>query len=123
MRIALTLLFAATLTESAASAGSLYMGAWPKHILVVDEGSRKIVDRIETATGIPRSMQLSADRKKLYVATGDKNGIEIIDLATRKVISSFSLDDGNKKVRFNGFMPDPKDELIYTITTTAIKQL
>lgn len=123
MRIALTLLFAALAAQSAAFAGTLYIGGWPKHIFVVDESSRKVVDRIETKTGIPRSLQLSADRKKLYVATGDKNGIEVIDLATRKVISSFILDDGNTRVRFNGFMPDPKDELIYTIVTTATKQL
>ncbi len=121
MRTALTLLFA-TLLQSA-SAGTLYLGAWPKQILVVDEASRKVIDHIETKTGIPRSLQLSADRKKLYVSTGDHNGIEVIDLATRKVISSFVLDDATKRVRFNGFIADPKDEIIYTITTTAIKQL
>jgi hypothetical protein len=122
MRTALTLLIA-LLVQSAGYAGTLYLGAWPKTILVVDEGSRKIVDRIETKTGIPSSLKLSADRKKLYVATGDHNGIEVIDLATRKVISSFVLDEGNKRVRFNGFQPDPKDEVIYTIVTTATKQL
>jgi len=122
MRIALTFLFALAL-ESTAFAGSLYMGAWPKTVLVVDEATRKVVDKIETKTGIPRTLQLSADRKKLYVATGDKNGIEVIDLATRKVLSSFVLDDGNTRVRFNGFQPDPKDEVIYTVITTATKQL
>ncbi|MEO8028758.1 MAG: hypothetical protein ABI823_19915, partial [Bryobacteraceae bacterium] len=114
---------AGSLMASSVFAGTLYMGGWPKDILVVDEGSRKVVDRIVTKTGIPRNLQLSADRKKLYVSTGDKDGIEVIDIATRKVISSFILDDGNKRVRFNGFAPDPKDEVLYTITTTAIKEI
>jgi len=67
-----------------ASAGTLYLPAYPASVLVFDEGKGEIVDRIPLTTGTPMSIRLSPDRKRIYVGTIEHNGIEVIDVATRK---------------------------------------
>jgi len=103
--------------------GTLFVGAYPNSILVFDEGQGKIVDRIPLVTGLPSSMRLSADKKKIYVTTNDHNGIEVIDVATRKVTKHFVLDTPTKRFRFNGGTPDPKDTVFYTMSTEIDKKL
>ena len=77
------------LFAAVASAGTLYLPAYPAAVLVFDEAKGQIVDRIPLETGTPMSMRLASDHKKIYVTTVDHNGIEVIDVATRKVIESF----------------------------------
>src|ERR1700693_5395933 len=67
------------------SGGLMYMGTWPHHVLVMDENKQTVVDKIAMKTAVPFGFQLSADRKKLYVTTIEKSGIETVDLATNKV--------------------------------------
>lgn len=105
----------------AAPAATLFMGAYPDSILVFDEGKGQIVDRIPLTTGLPSSMRLSEDRKKIYVTTNDHNGIEVIDVATHKVTNHFVLDTPTKRLRFNGGVPDPADKLFYTVATEMNK--
>ncbi len=83
---------AAALAYSAAAQGTLFVGTWPHTIQVVDEAKQKVVDRIELQTGTSHSMQISDDYKTIYASTIEKNGIEVIDVATRKVTISFILD-------------------------------
>jgi DNA-binding beta-propeller fold protein YncE len=101
----------------------LFVGALQKQILVIDEAQGKVVDRIQTRTGVPRRMRLSYDRKKIYVWTPEKDGIEVVDMAARKVMASFVLNQANRRESFNGFAPDPQDHLLYGTCSTAIKQM
>jgi hypothetical protein len=80
-------LFLATAAACAAQ-GLLFVGTWPKQVQVIDEAKQKVIDHIELKTGTPRSLSLSEDRKTLYVTTTDHNGIEVVDVATRKVTNS-----------------------------------
>ncbi len=100
-----------------ACAGTLYLGAYPNSVLVFDEAKGQIVDRIPLTTGLPVSLRLSQDRKKIYVTTNDHSGIEVIDIATRKVINHFVLDTETKRYRLGGGAPDPEDKILYTTTT------
>ena len=50
--------------------------------------------------GTPMAIRLSTDHKKIYVTTIDHNGIEVIDVATRKVINHFVLNTPTKQYRF-----------------------
>src|ERR1700675_1333890 len=77
--------------------GLLYTGAWPKQILVIDEAQQKVVDHIQLETGTPRHIEISYDRKKLFATTWEHSGVEVIDLATRKVVNHFLLNEGNRK--------------------------
>lgn len=110
-------------TASAQSAGgTLYIGTWPRQVLVLDEAQGKVVDQIQLQTGTPQGLTLSYDKKKIYVSTWN-NGIEVIDLATRKVVNHFVLDEGNRKVRVQGLAPDPQDQLLYATVRIATKQI
>ena len=109
------------LTALPATAGTLFLGMYPNSVGVFDESKGQIVDRIHLDTGLPSSLRLSQDRKKLYVTTLDQSGIEVIDIATHKVLSHFGLNTPTRRYRFNGGTPDPEDKLFYTITTQMDK--
>jgi DNA-binding beta-propeller fold protein YncE len=119
----LTVTVAAQAPAPGASAGAmLYVGVWQRTVLVIDEAQGKIVDRIQLTTGTPQSLTLSYDKKKIYATTWN-NGIEVIDLATRKVVSSFTLNEGERIVRMRGFAPDPNDQLLYGTINVAVKKI
>ena len=104
-----------------ASAGTLYLPAYPSAVLVFDEDKAQIVDRIPLATGTPMSIRLSPDHKRIYVTTIDHNGIEVIDVATRKVINHFELNTPTKQYRlFNG-TADPEGKFFYAVTKEITK--
>ena len=101
---------------AAASAGTLYLPAYPNAVLVFDESKGQVVDRILLETGTPMSIRLAPDHKKIYVTTIDHNGIEVIDVATRKVINHFALNTATTQYRFRGGAVSPDGKLFYTVT-------
>jgi DNA-binding beta-propeller fold protein YncE len=102
-------------------AATLFMGGYPSSLLVFDEAKGAIVDRIPLTTGLPTSIRLSMDKKTIYVTTNDHSGIEVVDVATRKVTNHFVLNTATKHYRFNGGTPDPTGKLFYTVTTEMDK--
>jgi DNA-binding beta-propeller fold protein YncE len=110
-----------TLVPGVASASTLFMGAYPDSVIVFDEAKGQIVDRIHLVTGLPTSMRLSQDRKTIYVTTNDRSGIEVIDVATHKVLNQFELNTPTKRIRFNGGVPDPTGKFFYAVTTEMNK--
>jgi len=105
-----------TLCAAVASGGTLYLPAYPAAVLVFDESKGQIVDRIPLETGTPMSMRLAPDHKRIYVTTIDHNGIEVIDVSTRKVLNHFVLNTATKQYRFPGGAVDPDGKLFYTVT-------
>ena len=98
-----------------AGAGTLYLPAYPASVIVFDEAKGQIVDRISLTTGTPLSIRSSPDRRTIYVTTIDHNGIEVIDVATRKVTNHFVLNTATKQYRFRGGAADPQGKLFYTV--------
>jgi DNA-binding beta-propeller fold protein YncE len=107
---------AAALCASAHGA-TIFLGAYPNSLIVFDEAKGAIVDRIPLSTGLPTSIRLSMDKKKIYVTTNDHSGIEVVDVASRKVVSHFVLNSPEKRYRFNGGTADPSGKLFYTMST------
>jgi DNA-binding beta-propeller fold protein YncE len=103
-------------------AGTLFCGAYPDWVLVIDESQGKVTDRIHMVTGLPRSLRLSPDRKTIYVSTNDHNGFEVIDVATHKVTNQFVLDTPTHRFRVNGGAPDPQGKVLYASTTEIVKE-
>jgi len=103
------------------SAGTLYLPAYPAAVLVFDEDKAQIVDRIPLATGTPMSIRLSPDHKKIYITTIDHNGIEVIDVATRKVINHFELNTPTKQYRLFTGTADPDGKYFYAVTKEITK--
>ena len=106
---------------ASAQGATIFMGAYPSSLLVFDDAKGAIDDRIPLTTGLPTSIRLSMDMKRIYVTTNDHSGIEVIDVATRKVINHFVLNTPTKHYRFNGGTPDPTGKLFYTTTTEITK--
>jgi len=67
--------------------------------VVFDSAQEKIVDNIDLKTDVPRTLILSPDKRKIYASTLNDNAIVTIDVATRKVLSSFTLNQANQNVR------------------------
>lgn len=107
---------------TSAQAKTIYMGAYPSSLLIFDEDKGAITGRIPLTTGLPTSIRLSMDKKTIYVTTNDHSGIEVIDVATRKVTNHFVLNSATKRYRFNGGTPDPAGKVFYT-TITEIDKL
>ncbi len=103
--------------------GLLFLGTWPRVILVIDEAQGRVIDQVQLQTGTPRDLTLSYDRKKVYVTTWS-NGIEVIDIATRKVINAFTLGGGGLPARTSaaGITPDPTDQFLYTTVQVVEKK-
>lgn len=111
----LTALGAASLAPAqSAKLGTLFVGAWQKKIVVIDEATRKVSSEIELKLDVPRSLMFTEDRKKIIVHSMKDCGFEIVDVATRKLERSFSLDTGGKKYRAGGFAISPDDKKLYT---------
>ena len=112
-----------SLTCASASAGTLFCGAYPNWVLVIDEAQGKVIDKIKLETGLPTSVRMSHDKKTLFVTTNDHSGVEVIDVATHKVTNHFVLNDATHRYRLQGGAPDPEGKVLYTTTTQTTKQI
>lgn len=117
-----TCFIAAAAFWGSAQASTLFMGAYPSSLLTFDEAKGVITGRIPLTTGLPTSIRLSMDKKTIYATTNDHSGIEVVDVATRKVINHFVLNTATRHYRFNGGTPDPTGKVFYT-TITEIDKL
>lgn len=115
-------LLALPLAGALAGAGTLFCGGYPNVVMVIDEATGKITDTIKLETGLPRSLRLSADKKSIFISTNDHAGFEVLDVATRKITSSFVLDDATHRYRINGGAPDPEGKKLYASTIEFTKK-
>ena len=116
----------------------MYVGTLDHKLLVIDEATEDVVAEIPLG-GIPRNTALSADQKQLYIVT-TRMLIEVVDLPSRKVVSSFNLADGRStptiqeitpdpllpgslSFDYSGLAVDPNGKYLYTTLRTAIKEI
>lgn len=115
LRLGLIALGAAFAAIAPAHAGTMFLGGYPSSLMVIDEAKGKVTQEIELKTGLPVSMRLSDDKKLLYATTITTSGIEVVDVATKKVVTSFSLNTARRKYRFTGGVPDPTGRYFYIL--------
>jgi hypothetical protein len=102
------LLRAAPLPVSAGN-GTIIVGTFPNQFWIVDEASEKVVGRIPFTSGMPRRTSLSRDRTRLYTIEAAMEKVEVIDLARRSTIDTFTLSEGNTRVRIRSLEPDEEE--------------
>lgn len=111
MPVRLALLLAAVVTADvagvSAQTATWYIPTYTHDILVWDEASEEVVDRIEMENPIPNELVLNEARDRLYVLEATAERMEVVDLATRRVVDAFTLSRGNVTVRIDGFVPHP----------------
>ena len=99
----------------------LYIGTYAGTVQIFDEATEKQVGDIKLQTGIPRSLILSFDRQKFYVLDSTLEKIEIVDIASRSTLHTFTLSEGNKKTRIRGMQVDPLERFLILLTRSATK--
>jgi DNA-binding beta-propeller fold protein YncE len=123
---------AATMAGQTANSlkGLMYVGTLDHKLLIITEDAGDVVGEIPL-DGIPRTTVLSADKTKLHIVTTQMQ-VETVDLAARKVISSFPLSDGKSAPRmtrgaggrnFSGIAVDPSGRYLYMTVSLTVKEI
>src|SRR5262249_14457346 len=103
--------------------GTMYIGAWPNKILILDEATEKVTGAIEAVSGLPSRMTLTRDRSRIYFVNSLAESVEIIDVNARRSIDHFKLSEGNKRTRIRGMIPDSLNRFVVLLTKTAEKKI
>ena len=103
--------------------GTLIIGTFPRQFYVIDEATEKVVGTIPFSSGIPRRTTLSRDRKRFYTIEAGMEKVEIVDIAARRTLDTFTLSEGNRKVRIRSLEPDPLHRFVMMVTASATKQI
>jgi len=101
--------------------GTLIVGTYPDMFWIIDEATEKIVGSIPFKSGIPRRTTISRDRKRFYTIEAGMEKIEILDIASRTTVDTFTLSEGAKKVRVRSLEPDPLHRFVMIVTASATK--
>jgi len=95
--------------------GTLYLGAWPHRIFVIDEATEKVAATIDTTSGVPRSMSLSRDGKRLYVTNASEQDLEIVDLAAQKSVQRITFNQGHDTAFVSSVVADPLNRFVVLV--------
>jgi hypothetical protein len=103
--------------------GLFYVGTYAGTIQIFDEATEIKIGDITLKTGIPRSLTLSQSRSKFYVLDSTLEKIEIVDIASRSTLDTFTLSEGTKRTRIRGMQVDPLERFLILLTRSATKQI
>jgi DNA-binding beta-propeller fold protein YncE len=101
--------------------GKIYIGTYKGEIQIYDEATEKLEGSIALKTGLPRSLTPSQDRTRFYVLDSTYEKLEVVDIATRKTLNTYTLGSGNKHVRVANLQADPLNRYLILLTRTATK--
>jgi len=105
----------------AAGTGTIYLGSYAKRLAVIDEATEKLAAEIPLKTGLPWAVRLSRDRSRFFVQSADQEHFEVIDVASRQTLDTFTLSEGNKHVRALAFEVDPQNRFMILVARTLTK--
>ena len=100
---------------SAAHAGTLMLGTYPDKLFTVDDTNGTVKDKIKLDAGLPVSLRLSDDHKKIYVTTITTSGVVVLDADSHRILNQFSLNTPTERYRFQGGVPDPSGRYFYVL--------
>lgn len=103
--------------------GTIYMGAYNNSVYVIDEATMEVTQRITTVTGIPNQFDLAPDNETLYVRDAGMEHIEVVDLVAGRSVDSFTLSEGNTRVRIRTMAADPGGEYMLLAVRSYTKLL
>src|SRR5262249_33407054 len=76
---------------------------------------------IPIKSGIPRRLGLSRDRSRFYIIEATQEKVEIVDVATKTTLDTFTLTEGNTRIRINSIEPDPTNSYAILLTRSGTK--
>jgi hypothetical protein len=98
-----------------------YVGTYAGNVQIIDEATEQRIGEIKLQTGIPRSLILSQNRQRFYVLDSTLEKVEVVDIASRASLNTFTLSQGNKKTRIRGMQVDPLERFMILLSRTATK--
>ena len=101
--------------------GTLFLGGYAHEIYVIDEATEQVVAAIQVTSGIPRALTLSANRQHFYLNDMTAEHFEIIDIASRSTLDTFSLSGESTRTRIEGFVVDPQERYVIFLTRSLTK--
>src|SRR5882672_7001303 len=101
--------------------GTIYLGSYARRIVVIDEATEKPTAEIPLKTGLPWAVRLSRDRTRFFVQSADQKHFEVIDVASRQTLDTFTLSEGDKHVRALAFDVDPQHRVMVLVARTFTK--
>lgn len=96
-----------TMPAEAAGTGQIFVSTEKGNEVVVFDKDMNLVKRIATSRR-PRDMHFNADKTLLYVACGDDDAIDVIDVATLEVVDSIPTGPSPEVFAFS-----PDEKMIY----------
>src|SRR5262245_48927991 len=101
--------------------GTMYIGVFPNHFKIIDEATGNVVGKIPFQSGMPRRTAMSRDRTRFYTVEAGMEKVEIIDIAGRKTLDTFTMSQGNRKVRIKTLEPDPLHRFVMMVVRPVKK--
>jgi hypothetical protein len=130
MRLLSLLLCALSLSAAAApppspkltgGTGTIYLASYGKRIIAIDEATEKVTGEIPLKVGLPWSVRMARDGSRFFVQSADQERFEVVDVASRQTLDTFTLSEGNKKVRALAFDVDPANRFMMLVARTVTK--
>ncbi|WP_420449993.1 hypothetical protein [Candidatus Palauibacter sp.] len=87
-----------------------YMGNYSNEVIVWDEASEEVVDRIPVKRAISLRVDVSEDRSRLYVLDPFFETIEIVALPSKESVGEFTLSEGSTRTWIRSFQVHPDQE-------------
>lgn len=104
-----------------AGTGTIYLASYGKRLVAIDEATEKVIAEVPLQTGLPWSMRLSRDATRFYVQSADQEHFEVIDIASRQTVDTFTLGSADTHVRALAFDVDPQNRFMVLVARTAKK--
>ena len=104
-----------------AGTGTIYLGSHAGRVAVIDEATEKLTADIPLKTGMPWAMHLSPDATRLYVQSADQEHFEVIDVASRQTLDTFTLSQGSTHIRALAFDVDPQNRFMVIVARETKK--
>lgn len=96
-------------SETTAQNATWYISTYTDEMLVWDEDSEAIIDRIKMNRIIPNGVQLNESKTHLYVGDASAEYIQVVDITAREVVDEYSLSEGDTTFRIGEFAPHPSE--------------
>ena len=100
----------------------LYVGTYSGNVQIFDESTEKQIGEIKLKTGIPRSLILSFNKQRFYVLDSTYEKIEVVDIASRTSLDTFTLSSGATQTRVRSMQVDPLERFLILLTRSATKK-
>ena len=108
--------------RSSAGNGTIYIGTYPNQFWIIDEATREgRRHRSRSSRASRGARRCRATGRASTPSKRQMEKVEIIDIAARKTIDSFTLSERNKHVRIRSIEPDPQHRFVMLVTKTATK--